>query len=638
MQIKGSIEIQNPAVLDFIRKSAELLGAADVEIIDDSDDDRLIEEEVKAGKLFRLADGNFYARSHPQDVARSIDRTFVATRNPSDKGLHNNWRPTDELVPKVLEKMRGSMKGKKMYVIPYLMGPANSSFSRVGIQVTDSRYVVINMIRMTKVGKIALDSLGDSANFTHGLHCTGELDKLKHEDRYYVSVPDERMILSTGSAYGGNALFGKKFESLRQASYDARKEGWLAEHMLIMGIEDKKTGALRYIAAAFPSSSGKTNLAMMTPPPALTSRYRVWMLGDDIAWLRQGADGRLWASNPENGCFGVVPGTNEMTNTYALAMMQPGTKTIFTNVGYKPKTGNVWWEGKTEKPPQDEGWLDWKGHPWTPYSGTHAAHPNSRFTSKITNAPNLSPEWKNPSGVPISAIFFGGRLPAGEPLIRQLPDAASGVYDGATMGVRTTAAESSAIDQFRGDFMAMLPFMSYHEGDYFQHWLNVMEKLGDHAPAFFHVNWFNKGADGKFLWPGFGENLRVLLWALSRAEKSPEAEATVTPIGAIPKPKSLNLEGLKISSENLSALLRYDPDYWKHEMIRRTDFLATLGPRLPEKLFEIHLRVVEKVSGSEARRHAQDILEKSSQKKLSPSSRSKKNSPRLKSPTPAAIR
>lgn len=621
-EIKGSIEIKNQNLLNWIQEVADLVQPDEIEVVDvQKDKDRLIKESIAAGEMFELADGNYYARSHRHDVARSVPRTYVATEDSNDKGLYNNWQLASEIRPKVIAKLKGSMKGQKMYVIPYLMGPVGE-FAQAGVQLSNSRYVAINKMVMSKVGQVALDAIGTSDRYVRGIHCTGNLDTIKraskdedpyddrYDERYFISFPDDREIISYGSGYGGNALLGKKFHSLRQASYDARKEGWLAEHMLILGVTDKKTGETRYVTGAFPSASGKTNLAMMKPPASLADRYELTVVGDDIAWLRIGEDGRLWAVNPENGFFGVVPGTNEKTNPYAMAAIGEGTKSIFTNVAFNPKTRQIWWEGKTKEPPTDEGWLDWKGDPWTPEKGIPAAHPNSRVTASIDNAPNVSPHWQDSKGVPVSVILFGGRVPKGEPLIRELPDVESGIYDGAVMGVQTTAAEVGSVGKFREDPMAMLPFMSYHEGDYLAHWLKVFAKAGEKAPKFFHINWFRLDDNGKFIWPGFGENLRAILWALDRAEGKTGTGAKETPIGSIPNREDLNLEGLDMSPEDLNSILDYDEDYWKKDMERRTQHLAKFGSRLPQEIREVHLNLVEKIAGPDARKKAEEDLNK----------------------------
>lgn len=595
-----------PAVRSWVEEMARFTGAdsARIRVVEEADDDRLLAEAVQAGELLPLADGNYYTRSHPEDVARSEERTFIATPHSEDQGLYNNWRPEAEIRPQVEKRVKGSYAGQRMYVIPYLMGPPGSEFAQVGVQITNSRTVVLNMIRMTKVGGAAMEALWSSEDFVKGVHATGDLNQVRRggeeeDDRYFVNFPASREIWSFGSAYGGNALLSKKFHSLRQAGYDAWKDAkrgrhWLAEHMMIMGIEDRQRAQVRYLTGAFPSASGKTNLAMMMPPQVLNSRYRIWLVGDDIAWLFVGKDGRLRAINPENGFFGVAPGTNERTNPNAMAAIRPGTKTLFTNVAFNPRTRQVWWEDKTEQPPSDEDWLDWKGQPWSPGSGRLAAHPNSRFTAFAKNAPNLSSHWRDPEGVPVNAILFGGRLLKGEPLIRQTPDAAGGVYDGAVMGVETTAAASGTVGVFRPDPMAMRPFFSYPEADYFQHWLDVMERLGENAPGIFHVNWFRKGEDGRFLWPGFGENLRVLLWALDRLEG--KAKGARTPIGFIPAKEDLFLEGSNIPETHLDRLLTYEPDYWSKEIERRTEWLSSMDSRLPSGLLKAHQQVVQAVA------------------------------------------
>jgi len=595
-----------PLVRSWVEEMALFTGAdpARIRVVEEADDDGLLAEAVEAQEILPLADGNYYARSHPEDVARSEERTFIATPHHDDQGLYNNWRPEAEIRPQVEKRVKGSYAGQTMYVIPYLMGPSGSDFSQVGVQITNSRYVVLNMIRMTQVGRAALKALNASDHFVKGVHATGDLSQVRRgqveeeDDRYFVSFPASREIWSFGSAYGGNALLSKKFHSLRQAGYDAWKEAergrfWLAEHMMILGIEDRQTGRTRYVTGAFPSASGKTNLAMMVPPSGLGGRYRTWLVGDDIAWLFVGKDGTLRAINPENGFFGVAPGTNEKTNPMAMKTIGPGTKTLFTNVAFNPKTQEVWWEGKTDKPP-GEGWLDWKGEPWSPASGKPAAHPNSRFTAFAKNAPNLSAHWRDPEGVPVSAILFGGRLLKGEPLVRQLPDPAWGVYDGAVMGVETTAAAAGKVGVFRPDPMAMRPFFSYPETAYSQHWLDVMDRLGKNAPGFFHVNWFRKDGDGRFLWPGFGENLRVLLWALDRVEG--KGKGVETPIGFIPPKEELPLEGLDIPRLQLDKALAYDAEHWSQEAQRRTEWLASLKPQVPPRILRFHERFVRAVA------------------------------------------
>ena len=608
--LAGVERIPNAHVRLWVDEVAFQMGASSVEVVDDSDDSRLINEMVQAGELIRLPDGNYYARSHPQDVARSEERTFVATGNPQDKGVYNNWRPTSLIKPEVMKRIQGSAKGGKVYVIPYLMGPEGSPFSQVGVQITNSRYVAVNMIRMTKVGRAAWDALKDTSDFVKGIHSTGDLEKIKRtgkedDDRYFVSFPDERTIISFGSGYGGNALLGKKFFSLRQASKDGFKHGWLAEHMLILEIEDRLTGEKKYITAAFPSASGKTNLAMLEPPAGLQDRYRVRVIGDDIAWLRIGPDGRLFAINPENGFFGVVPGTNAQTNPNFFKAIGRGTETIFTNVAYNTKTGEVWWEGKTPEYPSLVGdgqyWIDWKGQKIIDRpedkrtgKGNEWAHPNSRATTLAKNAPNISPEFTNPNGVPISAIFFGGRVDKLEPLIRELPTFERGIYDGATMGVQATFAAEGKEGMLRRDPMALRPFFSIHEIDYFRHWLNIFKKLGSKAPKIYHVNWFRKGEDGKFLWTGFGDNLRVLLWALDRAEG--KGQAIETPIGFIPTVDAINTEGLNVPKEKLVELFSYDPRLWLKEVEDQSRYLDSFEDathKVPEEFRIINAQMRE---------------------------------------------
>ena len=602
-----SLSDLSPAVRSWVEQMVRFTGAGpQVRVVEESDDNLLLKEAVQAGEPIPLADGNYYARSHPADVARSEERTFIATPHHEDQGLYNNWRPEAEIRPQVEKRVKGSYAGQTMYVIPYLMGPSGSEFSQIGVQVTNSRYVALNMIRMTQVGRAAMKVLDSSGDFVKGVHATGDLNQVRRggeeeDDRYFVSFPASREIWSFGSAYGGNALLSKKFHSLRQAGYDAwtdakRGRHWLAEHMMILGVEDRRTGRVRYVTGAFPSASGKTNLAILMPPESLEGRYRTWLVGDDIAWLFVGKDGTLRAINPENGFFGVVPGTNEKTNPMAMKAIGPGTKTLFTNTAFNPKTKEIWWEGKTEQPPSDEGWLDWKGQPWSPGSGRSAAHPNSRFTAFAKNAPNLSKRWRDPEGVPVSAILFGGRLLKGEPLIRQLRDPASGVYDGTVMGVETTAAAAGKVGVFRPDPMAMRPFFSYPETAYSQHWLEVMDRLGKNAPGFFHVNWFRKDGNGRFLWPGFGENLRVLLWALDRVEGN--GSAVETPIGLIPAQGGLFLEGLSIPQPDLDRLLAYDAEYWIQEARRRTEWLSSLKPQVSPRILKLHDWFVREVAST----------------------------------------
>jgi phosphoenolpyruvate carboxykinase (GTP) len=475
----------------------------------------------------------------------------------------------DEARLRVWPLFGGAMKGRTMYVVPYVMGPLGSPFSRVGIEVTDSPYVVANMRIMTRMGKAALDQLGSSADFVPGLHSLGDLSP---DRRFVVHFPEARTIWSVGSGYGGNALLGKKCFALRIASAIARDEGWLAEHMLILELS-LPSGEMHYMAAAFPSACGKTNLAMLVSPLEHEG-YRVRTVGDDIAWLRPGPDGRLWAVNPEAGFFGVAPGTNHITNPNAMETIR--SNTIFTNVAVT-SDGKPWWEGRTEQPPPDL--IDWQGRPWDHTS--KAAHPNSRFTAAARQCPSMSSRWEDPQGVPLSAIIFGGRRASLDPLVYQTFDWEHGVFAAATMGSETTAAATGQVGVIRRDPMAMLPFCGYDMADYFAHWLDVGRKLA-HPPAIFHVNWFRRGDDGHFLWPGFGQNLRVLLWMVDRINGT--GEGVETPVGIVPRPAALHLEGLSIPNVDLEALLRVTPGEWARELPEIRAFFDRFGDKLPPEL------------------------------------------------------
>ena len=478
--------------------------------------------------------------------------------------------------------MRNSMRGRTMYVIPFSMGTVGSPFSRIGIEVTDSIYVVLNMAIMTRAGQKVLDALGDSDDFVRGLHGKCELDE---EKRYILQFPEDDTIISCNSGYGGNVLLGKKCFALRIASYQGKMQGWMAEHMLILGIEDPQ-GNVRYIAAAFPSACGKTNLAMLIPPEIYGKKgYKVWTVGDDIAWIRIGEDGRMYAVNPEAGFFGVAPGTNEKSNPNALAATREGT--IFTNVVYNPEEGTVWWEKLDKNPPKNA--LDWKGNPWDPASGIPGAHPNSRFTSPARNCPCISPEWENPHGVPLSAIVFGGRRAKTAPLVYQSRDWNHGVFVGSIMASETTAAASGKVGVVRRDPMAMLPFCGYNMGDYFQHWLD-MGKRSDKLPKIFNVNWFRLDENGSFMWPGYGDNFRVLQWILARCED--KADAQETPIGYVPYPEDICLEDLdyeiepgeKFTLDTLKEILTVENKYWLEDAENIRQFYAKLGDHVPQEL------------------------------------------------------
>ena len=539
----------------------------------EAENERLIEGMLVDGTLERLhpqkAPGCYLHRSHPSDVARTEHLTFIASRAREDAGPTNNWMAPQEARERVFPLFAGAMKGRRLYVVPYVMGPLGSPFSKVGIEITDSPYVVANMRVMTRMGRAALGQLGDSDDFVPGLHSLGDLSP---ERRYIVHFPEERAIWSVGSGYGGNALLGKKCFALRIASTLAREQGWMAEHMLILELE-LPGGELHYVAAAFPSACGKTNLAMLVSPFEAQG-YKVRTVGDDIAWLRPGPDGRLWAVNPEAGFFGVVPGTGPQTNPNALATISHDT--IFTNVAVTPD-GEPWWEGKDPNPPAEL--IDWRGQPWD--GSGKAAHPNSRFTVAARQCPSMSPRWEDPQGVPLSAIIFGGRRARLAPLVFQSRDWAHGVFVGATMGSETTAAATGQVGVVRRDPMAMLPFCGYNMGDYFAHWLRMGE-LVSRPPAIFHVNWFRTDARGRFVWPGFGENLRVLLWMIDRVKGN--AAAQETPIGLVPTEGALNWDGLSLSPAERQLLLAVDRAEWAAEVPDIRAFFDRFGERLPAEL------------------------------------------------------
>jgi phosphoenolpyruvate carboxykinase (GTP) len=541
----------------------------------EAENQRLTEEMLQDGTLQKLdpkeAPGCTLHRSHPTDVARTEHLTFIASRRSEDAGPTNNWMAPDQAKEKVGPLFDGVMQGRTMYVVPYVMGPLGSPFSKVGLEVTDSKYVVANMRIMTRMGQAALDQLGGGEEFVPGLHSTGDLSP---DRRFIVHYPEERLIWSVGSGYGGNALLGKKCFALRIASTMAREQGWMAEHMLILELE-LPDGETHYIGAAFPSACGKTNLAMLVSPFEAQG-IKVRTVGDDIAWLRPGPDGRLWAVNPEAGFFGVVPGTGPETNPNAMATISHDT--IFTNVAVTT-TGVPWWEGKDKNPPPNL--LDWQGKPWDRTG--KAAHPNSRFTTPASQCPSMSKHWQDPQGVPLSAIIFGGRRARVAPLVFQSRDWDHGVFVGATMGSETTAAATGQVGVVRRDPMAMLPFCGYNMADYFQHWLDMGRKVS-RPPAIFHVNWFRTGADGRFLWPGFGQNLRVLLWMIDRVKG--KAGAVETPIGLVPATDALNLDGLNLSSADQRALLRVDRDEWADEVPEMRAFFDRFGNRTPAALNE----------------------------------------------------
>jgi len=539
----------------------------------EDEDRRLVDGMIADGTLLRLhptaAPGCTLHRSHASDVARTEHLTFIASRDQRDAGPTNNWMAPSEARARVGPLFEGVMRGRTMYVVPYVMGPLGSPFSRIGIEVTDSPYVVANMRIMTRMGEPARRMLGAGEGFVPGLHSTGDLSP---ERRFIVHFPEERLIWSVGSGYGGNALLGKKCFALRIASAIARDEGWMAEHMLILEME-LPGGEVHYVAAAFPSACGKTNLAMMVSPFEHLG-YKVRTVGDDIAWLRPGADGRLWAVNPEAGFFGVVPGTGPDTNPNAMATI--GHDTIFTNVAVTPD-GIPWWEGKQKSAPP--GLIDWQGKPWDGRS--KAAHPNARFTVAARQCPSMSARWEDPQGVPLSAIVFGGRRARLAPLVFESRDWEHGVFVGATMGSETTAAATGEVGVVRRDPMAMLPFCGYNMGDYFGHWLAMGRRLS-RPPRIFHVNWFRTGHDGRFLWPGFGQNLRVLMWMIDRVKGT--AAGAETPIGVVPAEGALDVDGLELGRADVERLLRVDRDEWAAEVPEIRAFFDRFGDRLPSEL------------------------------------------------------
>jgi phosphoenolpyruvate carboxykinase (GTP) len=533
---------------------------------------------------------SFLYHSDPSDVARTEKVTFICTTRRDDAGPTNNWMSPDEAKAKVRPIFEGSMRGRTMYVVPYVMGPVGSPLMQVGVEVTDSPYVAASMRIMTRMGAMALDALdSNGGEFVPGLHCTGDLDPNK---RFVLHFPEENLIWSVGSGYGGNALLGKKCLSLRLASWMGWKNGWLAEHMLILGLQDP-SGNVTYMAGAFPSACGKTNLAMLVSPLE-DQGWKVWTLGDDIAWMRIGEDGRLWAVNPEHGFFGVAPGTNRETNPNAMASLSRNS--LFTNVAVTPEN-DPWWEGidpQHKTPPA--GTIDWLGKAWEPGNGP-AAHPNSRFTSPAGQCPSISPHWEDPQGVPISAFIFGGRRAHVAPLVYQAFNWQHGVFVGAGMASETTAAATGAVGVVRRDPMAMLPFCGYNMGDYWQHWLTMGEKLTN-PPQVFHVNWFRKDAEGKFLWPGFGQNVRVLMWMLERIKGG--GKAVETAIGYTPTTDGLDLDGLDISPQKMEALLAVNPAEWEHEWAEQRPFFEQFGERLPPAIEQEHRALGERVSAARA--------------------------------------
>jgi phosphoenolpyruvate carboxykinase (GTP) len=578
----------NASLLEWVDEVARQTRPDRISWCDGSDEEnrRLVEQMLATGILVELDQerfpGCYLHRSHPSDVARTEHLTFICTGDRNDAGPTNAWMSPEEARFRVGGLLEGAMRGRTMYVVPYLMGPAGSPLARVGVEVTDSPYVVASLRIMTRMGTVALDALGDSPDFCRGLHSLGDLSP---DRRFICHFPSESLIWSLGSGYGGNALLSKKCFALRIASCMARAQGWMAEHMLILGLEDPQ-GRVTYMGAAFPSACGKTNLAMLVPP-ASQAGWKVWTVGDDIAWLRVGEDGRLWAINPEAGFFGVAPGTSRKTNPNAIATI--ARNTLFTNVAMTLDRA-PYWERLDGGPPAEA--IDWRGDRWTPDSGKPAAHPNSRFTAPARQCPCLSPGFDAPEGVPISAFIFGGRRARLAPLVYEARDWEHGVFVGAGMASETTAAATGAVGVVRRDPMAMRPFCGYNMGDYFGHWLALGQ--GNRAfPKVFHVNWFRQDESGRFLWPGFGENLRVLRWILARVRG--EAAGRETSIGILPAEGEINTTRLDVSRETMRELLAIDRDAWSEELRDQESFLAEFGDRMPEAIWRQHHRLARRL-------------------------------------------
>ncbi len=575
----------NKSILEWIKEKAELVNPDKIVWIDGSKEqiDALRAEACSTGEMIKLNDELlpecYLHRTKPNDVARVEDRTLICTPTEEEAGPTNHWMEPSKCYEMLYDIAKDSYKGRTMYVIPYSMGPVGSPFSKAGIELTDSIYVVLNMVIMTRVGKNVLEVLGDSNDWVRGLHCKCDIDQDK---RWICHFPQDNTIISVNSGYGGNVLLGKKCFALRIASYQGWKEGWQAEHMLILGVENPQ-GEVKYICAAFPSACGKTNLAMLIPPEGYQKAgYKVWCVGDDISWIRKGEDGRLYAINPENGFFGVAPGTNMKSNPNALLSTKQGT--IFTNVVHNLENNTVWWEGLDKNPPVNAN--DWLGNPWNGAESTEkGAHPNSRFTAPTANCPCLSSEFENAQGVPVSAFVFGGRRAKLAPLVYQAKSWNNGVFVGSIMASETTAAAAGAVGVVRRDPMAMLPFCGYNMADYWQHWINIGAGLDeDKAPKFFNVNWFRKDDEGNFMWPGFGDNLRVLEWILNRCDGKVDAKETA--IGYVPYAEDINIEGIEdeVSLETLKSILEVDASLWAEETKGIEEFYAKFGDKIPATL------------------------------------------------------
>ena len=578
---------ENKTVLAWLEEMKAMCQPDNVVWIDGSEEqlEALRAEAVETGEMIKLNQeklpGCYYHRTAENDVARVEDRTFICTPTEEEAGPINNWMAPDEMYAKLKKLYTGSMKGRTMYVIPYSMGPIGSPFSKIGIELSDSIYVVLNMAIMTRIGQKVLDQLGndENAEFIKCLHAKKDVNP---DDRYIVQFPQDNTIWSINSAYGGNVLLGKKCFALRIASYLGKNQGWMAEHMLILGLENPQ-GEVKYICAAFPSACGKTNLAMLIPPEYLKNQgYKVWTVGDDISWLNIGPDGRLYAINPEAGFFGVAPGTSVKTNFNALESTKKNT--IFTNVALNNADNTVWWEGLDKNPPVDA--TEWKGSkvngPEYSAAGNNLAHPNSRFTAPAINCPCISSEFENPQGVPVEAIVFGGRRAKCAPLVYQSRDWQHGTFVGATMASETTAAAAGAVGVVRRDPMAMKPFVGYNMATYWGHWLEMGKKLGDKTPKIFHVNWFRKDDEGHFMWPGFGDNMRVLLWILNRC--AGKVDAVESEIGYLPKPEDIDLTGLEDENVDINGLLTIDKQVWLEDVANIEEYFAQFGDKLPKEM------------------------------------------------------